>query len=144
MWWLAGFALAACGSTGSAVDRARPLSNSSDEPTAPEPGKKDAADLDCADRGVVIHEISPGQGPAAGGTSVTVVGCGFMADGSSGVSIYFGRRSARVMAFESHTRLVVEPPPGVAGETVDVKIVFDDGRSFTYERAYTYGSAPML
>ncbi len=94
----------------------------------------------CSDKkeGLRIESIDPKTGPAHGGSRVTIHGGGFQADGATAVNVYFGKRSARVVAFEGDTMLHVEPPPGRKGDTVDVMMVFGDGRPFTYEKAYTY------
>ena len=94
----------------------------------------------CGDKkkGLRIENIEPKTGPIHGGSQVTIHGSGFQSAGATAVNVYFGKRSARVIAFEGDSKLLVEPPPGRKGETVDVMLVFGDGRPFTYEKAYTY------
>ena len=67
-----------------------------------------------------------------------ITGSGFQSGGATGVRVYFGQRKARVVAFEGDDKLIVEPPAGKEGSTVDVLLVFDDGSPFTYNDAYTY------
>lgn len=90
--------------------------------------------------GLRITNIEPKTGPATGGSSVTIIGSGFEEGGAKGVKVYFGNRTARVMMFQGDDKLIVEPPPGKEGETVDVEIIFDDARRHVYKDAYTYAN----
>ena len=89
-------------------------------------------------KGLRITGLSPKTGPYTGGSRVTIEGSGFAAGGATGVKIYFGDKLGRQVVFEGDSKLYVEPPPGTTGETVDVVMIFDDGRKFTYPKAYTY------
>lgn len=89
-------------------------------------------------KGLRITGLSPKTGPYTGGSRVTIEGTGFASGGATGVKIYFGEKLGRQVVFEGDTKLYVEPPPGTAGETVDVIMIFDDGRKFTYPNAYSY------
>jgi hypothetical protein len=90
------------------------------------------------EKGLRITNIEPKAGSPAGGTQVVLSGSGFQAEGALGVRVLFGGRQARVHGFDGDTRLVVEAPAGEEGETVDVKLLFDDAREFTYPQAFTY------
>lgn len=89
-------------------------------------------------KGLRITGLSPKTGPYTGGSRVTIEGSGFASGGATGVKVYFGDRLGRQVVFEGDNTLYVEPPPGAIGETVDVVMIFDDGRKFTYPKAYTY------
>lgn len=92
------------------------------------------------DEGLRITGIEPKTGPPTGGSSVTIHGNGFQAGGTKGAKVYFGTKQARRVVFEGDQKLIVEPPPGTEGETVDVEILFDDARRHVYEDAYTYAN----
>ena len=55
-----------------------------------------------------------------------------------GVKIYFGDKKARFLRFEGDTKMVVVPPPGEVGQTVDVQVIFGDGREHKFSEAYSY------
>lgn len=94
----------------------------------------------CGDKkkGLRIESIEPKVGPYTGGSLITIHGSGFESGGATGVKVYFGDKIGRRVVFEGDTKLQVEPPPGKRGETVDVMLIFDDGRKFTAQNAYTY------
>jgi len=85
-----------------------------------------------------ITNIEPKEGPIEGGETVVLDGTGFSHGGAKGAQVYFGRTAGRVLRFEGDSKLYVESPTGQKGETVDVSLVFDDSRQFTYPKAYTY------
>ncbi len=68
----------------------------------------------------VVTRISPGDGPAAGGTSVAITGSGFTA--GSGVS--FGASAASTVTVNSATSITAVAPPG--SDTVDVTVAVPD------------------
>lgn len=88
--------------------------------------------------GLRITSIEPKVGPYTGGSLITIHGSGFESGGATGVKVYFGDKIGSRVVFEGDTKLQVEPPPGKRGDTVDVMLIFDDGRKFTAEKAYTY------
>jgi len=92
------------------------LTNNSDQFTynAPPPGP-------------VISSISPTNGPAAGGTTVTITGTGFT--GVTGVS--FGSTLASSVTFVSDTQITAVSPAGTATGTVDVTVTTPNGTSAT-------------
>jgi hypothetical protein len=73
----------------------------------------------------VVSGMSPGDGPAAGGTVVTISGAGFT--GATGVS--FGGVPALAYSVSSDGQITAESPPGT--ETVDVTITTPGGTSST-------------
>jgi hypothetical protein len=90
------------------------------------------------EKGLRITGIDPATGSHAGNTTVTINGSGFQEDGAKGVTVRFGDREGRVLGFVGDGQLKVETPPGDAGKTVDVLVVFDDSKSLMVEKAYTY------
>jgi alpha-tubulin suppressor-like RCC1 family protein len=87
----------------------------------------------------VVESVSPGSGPAAGGTSVTIKGAGF-AVGTSATKLTFGRRDATSVDCTSTTQCTVVSPAQAAG-VVGVKATVNEITSpknapadeFTYE-----------
>jgi alpha-tubulin suppressor-like RCC1 family protein len=63
-----------------------------------------------------VTRVQPEYGPAAGGTSVTITGTGFI--GASGVK--FGSASAKSFAVHSATSITAEAPAGAGTEEVTV------------------------
>lgn len=83
-----------------------------------------------------VTKIYPTRGPYIGGDPVTISGSGFKP--TQGISIYFGKNKAKPPVIKENGEIVVEPPAGDVGQTVDVEIVFDDSRSLKIPNAYTY------
>jgi hypothetical protein len=83
-----------------------------------------------------VTEIFPTRGPFMGGDPVTIKGTGFSA--SQGITVYFGKKKARPPVIKGSEELIVEPPAGEAGTTVDIDIEFADSRRLHREKAYTY------
>ena len=79
--------------------------------------------------------LSPTSGPAAGGTTVIIMGTGF-----TGVtSVYFGSKSA-AYTVNSPTQITAVAPSGGAGSTVDVQVTTSAGTSATSSASkYSYG-----
>lgn len=73
----------------------------------------------------VVDSLSVHNGPAAGGTEVTVHGENF----TYMAVVKFGSAEANVLDFVSDTELVVESPAGTAGATVSVRVTVDGDTS---------------
>jgi hypothetical protein len=71
----------------------------------------------------VVTAISPQNGVAGGGTTVTVTGSGFM----GATSVLFGASSASAMTVVSDTEITATSPAG--GGTVDVTVITPAGSS---------------
>lgn len=98
-----------------------------------------AAAPGCSEKkGLRITGIEPVNGIHTGNTLVTIRGGGFQEEGAKGVKVLFGGQEARVLGFVGDEVLKVETPPGDVGKTVDVLVVFDDSRSLSYDKAFTY------
>ncbi|MBI5067569.1 MAG: IPT/TIG domain-containing protein [Deltaproteobacteria bacterium] len=87
-----------------------------------------------------VQGISPGAGPTAGGTTVTIAGSGFV----TGSTVTFGGVAAPVAGPATATSLSVVAPAHAAGP-VDVRVVNPDGQASTSASPYTYLSpAPQI
>jgi hypothetical protein len=73
-----------------------------------------------------VTGVSPGQGPSAGGTAVTITGHGFVA----GARVRFGSAAATHVVVHSPTSITATSPAGSPG-TVDVVVTTSRGTSAT-------------
>jgi IPT/TIG domain-containing protein len=83
-----------------------------------------------------VTKLHPTRGPYMGGDPVTITGSGFKPQ--LGITIYFGKNKAKPPVIKENGEIVVEPPAGEIGQTVDVEIVFDDARTLKLPQAYSY------
>ncbi len=88
---------------------------------------------------LALATVTPGSGPAAGGTPVTVEGAGFAA----GARLRLGGSEATQVVVVSATRLTAVAPPHAAGP-VDLEVLATDGRSAVASAVFTYVDAPVL
>lgn len=84
---------------------------------------------------LLVTSIEPTS--AAGGVPLHVHGSGFMSE-SRAIQVYIGDQPANVLSVDSDSDLQVEVPPGEAGQTVDVKLVFEPGGEIKLARAFTF------
>ncbi|GAB6900663.1 beta strand repeat-containing protein [Kineosporia succinea] len=88
----------------------------------------------------VVNVVSPGSGPIAGGTVVTVTGTGF----TGATSVSFGGTAATGVSVSSDTRITVFAPAHAAG-TVDVTVTSAGGTSVTsVADRFTFVAAPTV
>ena len=85
-----------------------------------------------------ITSISPAQGPALGGTTVTITGKYF----TGATSVTFGTTKAASYKVVSKTTITAVTPSGTPG-TADVKVTTADGTA-TAKAAYTYIPGPAI
>ncbi len=85
--------------------------------------------------------ITPANGPAAGGTTVTIVGTNFVSGGSLNVTI--GGVAATNVVVADSTHITATTPAGTAGSQ-NVVITNNDGQTVTATGAYTYMPAPTV
>ncbi len=90
--------------------------------------------------GADIVSISPGSGPSIGGPNVTLTGTNFINDASSVVT--FGGTPASVISV-TPTTVVVDPPAGTRGSTVNVVLTCTNG-SDTVVNGWTYEMLSIL
>jgi hypothetical protein len=84
-----------------------------------------------------VTEAEPPQGTYNGGEEVVIKGNGFQ-PGRSGVTVRFGRREATSVAVASTDKIKVLTPSGDKNTTVDISVVFDDGRAFLVKNGFRY------
>ena len=101
--------------------------------------------------GPEVTKVEPGEGPAGGGTTVTVTGSGFQEDGSDVVErVAFGYKGpdaepnlATNVTVDSPTSLTAVSPKGAAGKTVNVLVSANGEESAESEDdRFTYHSTP--
>jgi len=85
---------------------------------------------------LAVTKIYPKRGPYMGGDPVTISGTGFST--TQGIKVYFGKNAAGPPVIKEGGEIIVDPPAGEIGQTVDVEIVFDDARTLKIPKAYTY------
>ncbi len=86
-----------------------------------------------------VVSLSPAQGPASGGTTVTINGSGF----TSNATVQFGNTPATSVTFTSSTQLQAVSPSGSG--TVDVTVTNIGGTSATSSvDLFTYIPAPTI
>lgn len=73
----------------------------------------------------VLASIAPNNGPAAGGTSVTITGAGFTA----GATVVFGAATATRVSVLSSGSITVASPAGGGSEPVNVTVTDSNGTS---------------
>jgi IPT/TIG domain len=73
-----------------------------------------------------IATVSPGSGPTAGGTSVTITGTGF-AVGSTGTEVLFGKVPATSVDCTSDTTCTAVSPPATKPSTAFLKVTVRSG-----------------
>jgi hypothetical protein len=86
-----------------------------------------------------VTSIAPSSGPAAGGSSVTITGTGFL----SGAAVTFGGTAATGVNVTSSTSITATPAAHTAG-VVSVVVTNSDNHSSTLSNAYTYVAAPNV
>lgn len=84
-----------------------------------------------------VTEAEPSNGTFTGGEEVLIHGSGFQ-PGRGGVTVKFGRRDAQSIAVESTNKIKVLSPAGDKNTTVDISVVFDDGKAFLLKNGFRY------
>jgi hypothetical protein len=84
-----------------------------------------------------VSEVDPPQGTYTGGEEVIIKGNGFQ-PGRGGVVVKFGRKDAQAVAVESGDKIKVQTPAGDKNTTVDISVVFDDGKAFMLKNGFRY------
>src|SRR5262249_34201244 len=82
-------------------------------------------------------EVDPPNGTFSGGEEVEIRGNGFQ-PGRGGVTVKFGRRDATAIVVESDSKIKVQTPVGDKNTTVDVSIIFDDGKALLLKNGFHY------
>jgi hypothetical protein len=84
-----------------------------------------------------VSEIDPPNGTYSGGEEVEIKGNGFQ-PGRGGVLVKFGKREAGSVVVESGSKIKVTTPAGDKNTTVDISVVFDDGKAFLLKNGFHY------
>ena len=84
----------------------------------------------------IVGGVSPGNGPAVGGTSVTISGTGF----ASGATVSFGGAAATNVQVVGSTTITATTPAHSSG-AVNVVVQNPGGESGTLTNGYTYASS---
>jgi len=87
--------------------------------------------------------VVPDHGPAAGGTSVTLVGSGFQGGGAGPNSVTFGATPATEVVVLDDATLTCRAPAGTSGASVAITLSNASG-SVTHPAAYRYHAEPTL
>jgi hypothetical protein len=84
-----------------------------------------------------VSSVEPPQGTFGGGEDVVIHGNGFQ-PGRGGVTVTFGKRAATSVVVASTDKINVMTPGGDPNTTVDVTVVFDDGKAFKLANGFHY------
>ena len=84
-----------------------------------------------------VSEIDPPNGTFSGGEEVVIKGNGFQ-PGRGGVTVKFGKKDAQAVVVESSGTIKVTTPGGDKNTTVDVSVVFDDGKAFQIKNGFHF------
>ncbi|HZS38068.1 MAG TPA: IPT/TIG domain-containing protein [Polyangia bacterium] len=84
-----------------------------------------------------VSEIDPPNGTFSGGEEVVIKGNGFQ-PGRGGVTVKFGKKDAQAVVVESSDKIKVTTPGGDKNTTVDVSVVFDDGKAFQIKNGFHF------
>jgi hypothetical protein len=90
----------------------------------------------CSDE-LKVSSVEPPQGTYAGGEEVSIRGNGFK-PGRGGVTVKFGNHDATAVVVASGDRINVTTPGGDPNTTVDVTVIFDDGKAFKLGNGFHY------
>jgi hypothetical protein len=84
-----------------------------------------------------VTSVEPPQGTFGGGEDVVIHGNGFQ-PGRGGVTVTFGKKPATSVVVASGDKINVMTPGGDANTTVDVTVIFDDGKAFKLANGFHY------
>jgi hypothetical protein len=84
-----------------------------------------------------VSEVEPPNGAFSGGEEVIIRGNGFQ-PGRGGVTVKFGRKDATSVVVESSEKIKVSTPAGDKNTSVDVVVIFDDGKAFQLKNGFHY------
>ena len=84
-----------------------------------------------------VTEVEPPNGAFTGGEEVVIHGNGFQ-PGRGGVTVTFGNRPATSVVVAAADKINVMTPGGDPNTTVDVTVIFDDGKAFKLAHGFHY------
>lgn len=85
-----------------------------------------------------LESATPGTGPMAGGTRLTLRGRHF----EDGAFVMFGDQAGDEVVVKSNSVLTVVSPMGLKEGTVDIKVIFPSGYEAMLPEGFTYGDSP--
>jgi PKD repeat protein len=91
----------------------------------------------------VISSATPASGPAAGGTTVLLLGSGFRSDVLGPNAVTFGGLAARSVTTVDDTRVRAVSPTGVAGSTVELVLRNSNGSALA-SGGFRFHAEPVL
>jgi PKD repeat protein len=90
-----------------------------------------------------ITSATPASGPAAGGTTVVLLGHGFKTDVLGANAVSFGNKAARSVTTVDDTRVRAVSPSGAAGQTVELVLSNSNGVVHV-AAAFRYHALPTI
>jgi|GEM_PF-1096396 len=90
-----------------------------------------------------VTGVAPPNGPAAGGTSVTITGTGFLVGGAGPVTVTFDGVPGTSVVVVDDTTITVDTPAGVPGASIDVVVSNANGAD-TLVGGFTYDAGPAV
>ena len=88
------------------------------------------------DESLHVYGMEPRKGPATGGTAIRIRGANFQT--AESVKVMFNKVEG-VVTRMIDDEIVVQAPPGIAGQTVDIVLVFQPGEArLPLPEGYTY------
>jgi hypothetical protein len=89
-----------------------------------------------------LASLNPASGPAAGGTSVTITGTGFLQQGSQPIQVFFGKTAATNVVWVSPTQITCTTPAVSGSGPLAVTVVNADGQQATIGEQARMEGAP--
>ena len=84
-----------------------------------------------------VSSVEPAQGTFNGGEEVVIHGNGFQ-PGRGGVTVKFGGKEATAVVVAAPDKISVTTPGGDPNTTIDVTVIFDDGKAFKVANGFHY------
>jgi hypothetical protein len=84
-----------------------------------------------------VTEVEPASGTYGGGEEVVIKGNGFQ-PGRGGVTVKFGSRPATAVVVAANDKINVTTPAGDKNTSVDVIVIFDDGKAFKLANGFHF------
>jgi hypothetical protein len=95
-----------------------------------------AASLGACSNELKVSEVEPSTGTFNGGEDIVIHGNGFQP--GRGVTVRFGHKEAQSVVVASPTKMQVTTPSGDENTTVDVSVIFDDGKAFMIKNGFHF------
>ena len=116
-------------------------------PCAPLPGQREIIDAHGNIQKFAVPpgltDVTPLSGSALGGTTLTLTGSNFFADGAGAARVLVNGVPATNVVVSSDTSLTCKTPPGPGGQLVDVAVIDNNGKG-SYPGTFLYNAVPTL